>query len=475
MASLKPYADDATSVQIGELTLENGQDCVAMYGNLDLTRDRTGLAHARALKAVLDEVVRVQEAEPHLRGKEPGRWFARLELEHENLVAALSWLLERAGTSAADEGDRAWAEQAMRLCGALYWFWNIHGYYREGRSFLERALSMRGGVSVSVQVKVLYAAIEMAITQDDFRRAEALCRGSLALSQELESNLYKASILFQLGFVSWARCRYEESWTQFEKAAALFQEMGDTWNYARTLAYLARAIAAQGEYDQAWERAEQRLKLSRKLDNKGRIAIALSELARIRFLSEGDLDESLAQVQQSLELFRELGDAQYIAYLNSFLGEIHLMRGEQVQARALLEESVTTLKELGDRWGTSEALLILARVTASQGELAEAHAYYQESLALLQEIEAKNLIASALDGEGAVLAAQGEPEWAARLWGLAQEIRETIGAPLPPVYREEYERALASARSQLGEEVFASALAQGRTLTVEQALVSRSI
>lgn len=71
MASLKPYADDAASVQIGELTLENGRDCVAVYGNLDLTRDRTGLAHARALKAVLEEIVRILEAEPHLPSRVP--------------------------------------------------------------------------------------------------------------------------------------------------------------------------------------------------------------------------------------------------------------------------------------------------------------------------------------------------------------------------------------------------------------------
>lgn len=443
---------------------EFGLECLEVTGELEATRT----AHA------LYFLEQAEEAEPHLRGTEPGRWFDRLEQEHENLLVALSWLLERAATSAGDEEDREWAEQAMRLCGALYWFWNIHGYYREGRNFLERALSVRGGVSVPVQVKVLYAAIEMAITQDDFRRAEALCRGSLALSQELESNVYKASILFQLGFVSWARCRYEEAWTEFEEAAALFQELGDTWNYARSLAYLARAIAAQGEYDQAREQAEQSLKLSRMLDNKGRIAIALSELARIRFLSEGDLTASQALVEQSLDLFRELGDTQYIAYLNSFLGEILLMRGEQVKARALLEESVTTLKELGDRWGTGESLLILARIASSQGGFAEAKAYYQESLALTLEIDAKNLISSALEGMGAVAAAQGEPEWAARLWGVAQELRETIGAPLPPVYRGEYERALASARAQSGVDVFANALAQGRALTVEQALASHN-
>jgi hypothetical protein len=71
MARMKPYADDATSISIGELTLENGQDCIAVYGNLDLTRDKQGLQHARDLKAVLDEVVRLLEAEKALPDKVP--------------------------------------------------------------------------------------------------------------------------------------------------------------------------------------------------------------------------------------------------------------------------------------------------------------------------------------------------------------------------------------------------------------------
>ncbi len=62
MSTFDPYADDAASLGIGELTLENGQDRVAVYGSLDLTRDKVGLKHARELKAVLDAVVRHLEA-----------------------------------------------------------------------------------------------------------------------------------------------------------------------------------------------------------------------------------------------------------------------------------------------------------------------------------------------------------------------------------------------------------------------------
>ena len=66
MATLKPFADDATATAIGELKMENGQDRIAVYGSLDLTRDKAGLKQARDLKAILDEVVRVLETDKAL-------------------------------------------------------------------------------------------------------------------------------------------------------------------------------------------------------------------------------------------------------------------------------------------------------------------------------------------------------------------------------------------------------------------------
>ena len=62
MTKLVPFADDAASVSIGTLTVENGTARVALYGSLDLTRDKPGLAHARALQAVLAAVVQQLEA-----------------------------------------------------------------------------------------------------------------------------------------------------------------------------------------------------------------------------------------------------------------------------------------------------------------------------------------------------------------------------------------------------------------------------
>ncbi len=69
-----------------------------------------------------------------------------------------------------------------------------------------------------------------------------------------------------------------------------------------------------------------------------------------------------------------------------------------------------------------------------------------------------------------MVAAQGEGVWAARLWGAAASLREELPSPQPSVFRAGYEQAVAAARRQLGQKVFAAAWAQGRSMTFEQVL-----
>ena len=64
--SIEPFADNASAQRIGELAIENRTDRVSLYGSLDLTRDQSGLRRARALKRVVDAVVRALAAEESL-------------------------------------------------------------------------------------------------------------------------------------------------------------------------------------------------------------------------------------------------------------------------------------------------------------------------------------------------------------------------------------------------------------------------
>ena len=69
MTQLHPFADDAASLGIGGLTIENGTDRLVLYGSLDITRSQEGLANARALLALLDQAVKVLEADHDLPAK----------------------------------------------------------------------------------------------------------------------------------------------------------------------------------------------------------------------------------------------------------------------------------------------------------------------------------------------------------------------------------------------------------------------
>jgi hypothetical protein len=99
---------------------------------------------------------------------------------------------------------------------------------------------------------------------------------------------------------------------------------------------------------------------------------------------------------------------------------------------------------------------------------------YQECFKILQRIHYKELIPPCLESLATVAAAQSELVWAVHLLGAAEALREAIGTPLPPVYRLDYERVVAKARAQLGNEHFSRAWAEGRAMTLEQAVTKQS-
>jgi hypothetical protein len=67
--NFRAFADDSTTIQVGDLTLENQGDRLSVYGSLDITRDRDGLAKARELKYILEGVVAALAEESALPDK----------------------------------------------------------------------------------------------------------------------------------------------------------------------------------------------------------------------------------------------------------------------------------------------------------------------------------------------------------------------------------------------------------------------
>ncbi|MFL5586861.1 MAG: ATP-binding protein [Ktedonobacteraceae bacterium] len=441
-----------------ETIREYGLEVLTEQGALEDTRR----AHASYYVQFAEEV------EPHLRSRQQLRWLLRLEPDYENLRAALAYLLEQAETQTGQEQ----AEQALRLCSALFWYWYLRGYLREGRAFLERALAARKEDSPAVRAKALAAAAELAFYLEDMEQMEALCRESLVLFQELGDTQGMAKAHYLQGTAAWWRSRFAEAHAQLAESLSLFHRAGDNWGKANTLVRLGRVTLDQGECEEARTWFEQSLALFRALDDQQRIAYVLAFLARTLFVSQEDISGARALTEDSQGLLKKLGQVQGHAYVSCLLAEILARQGEVIWARLLAEESVAIQREQGDKASTAEALLSFAWVLTLAGDLAAARRLYEESLAFARAIEYTPAIASSLEGLGEVVLREREPAWAARLWGKAERLRQEIDATMFPLYRVSYERALATTRTQLGEQTFAEAMAQGRSMPLEQVLAA---
>jgi predicted ATPase/DNA-binding CsgD family transcriptional regulator len=438
-----------------ETIREYGLEALAASGEMDVTRH----AHTRYYLAL------AENAEVEFDSSQQAAWLERLEQEHDNLRAALQWLLEQGGAGPS-------IEIALRLGAALRRFWDVRGYHSEGLSFLEKALAGSEGVAVPVRTKALRAAANLALTGGYHDRAEVLCEQSLALCRESGDKQGAAYSLYLLGELAWTRSDYVAARSLIEESLAFWRKVGEMDGIAWSLSSLADLASEQGEYTRGRTLYEQSLALQREFGNKRGVAWSLLGLAQVLFFTQSDPATIHSLLEESLTLYRELGHKEGVASSFNLLGRVALSQGDVDTARSLLEESVAISKEIGTRWGTAQSLCVLASVGARLGEFAAAHVLYEESVAIARKVGSKWLIPFCLEGLADVAAVQGEPTWAARLWGAAEALRDAIGAPLPPVYYADYDRSVVAVRSSLGEKAFATAWAEGRNMTPEQALAA---
>jgi DNA-binding CsgD family transcriptional regulator/tetratricopeptide (TPR) repeat protein len=377
-------------------------------------------AHAAYYHALAEEAAR------ELKGPQLAEWLERLEREHDNLRATMEWSREP-----AQAGSRI--EMAFRLGEALMRFWRVHGFYSEGRTFLEQLLARGEGVAPSVRAKALRNAADFAFAQGDSDRAEALYQESLVLYRELGDTRGIASSLQGLGWIApWKGNNSAAARSLMEESLAFCREVGDKKDIAWSLAALADIASFQGDYG-----------------------------------------TGLALYEESLALFRELGDKPGEALSCWIAGWVALRQDDADTAHALKEQSLAHWQETGDRIRMIWALALLGRIKAHQGDIAAARALHEESLARARALYDSWLCAFYLEGLASVVAAQGVHTWAVRLWGAAASLRERCGIPLTPVERADYEPAVAAVRTRLGAQAFAAAWVEGSTMTQEQVLAAQ--
>ena len=127
-------------------------------------------------------------------------------------------------------------------------------------------------------------------------------------------------------------------------------------------------------------------------------------------------------------------------------------------------------RESGEQRPNIFSLWSLGLVAVDQHNYVEAHSLYKEGLAQAKELGEVWIGTFLVEAYAALLAAEGQYVRAARLLGATEAHRQAEGTPLPVAHRSDYDRPVAAIRAGLSEEAFTAAWAQGRAITLEQAI-----
>jgi tetratricopeptide (TPR) repeat protein len=411
-------------------------------------------------------VALAEEVEPKLRGPEQMQWLDRLDLEHDNLRAALEWSL--------GEGR---VEKGLRLGAALAWFWERCGYWMEGQERVESLLNQpeataktliraNGLFAASVLTSSLGAAwvggsnasrpyLEeaIAIAREHGQAGKRLC--ALALTF-LSNNLHA-------GNPALAQSQYDDAW-------AIAQELGDQWIVAFLVHQRGHWFADQRNYKAARNAFEDSMMLFRSVGDKRWAAILFSDIADVCFV-QGDLAGARLRLEQNLPYFRETKDRQHICFTLMRLGEIARAEGSFDLAKRFYMEGLAIARDLGSKMQIGNTTSNLGFVAVHDGELDSARSLFVESLARARELDSKPMVAFALLGFASVAAAEKKTQRAVHLLAVVDALLEGGDkGSLDPVDEAEYQRNLAIARQQLDEATFNAAWAEGQKMTLEQAI-----
>jgi len=396
-----------------------------------------------------------EEAEPRLSGPEQVSWLDRLEREHDNLRAALTWMRERG----AGEGG-------PRLAGALWLFWQMRGYLEEGRRWLDVMLALPAPRDGAARMKALHGAGWLAYEQADYGAAMLRAEEALACATSAGDARGRVTALRFLSIVALDRGQYRRASTLAEECAPLARRLGDGRALAGVLNILGDVAQEQGDYGRAVALYDECMVLRNDTQGVAYMLSNLGDVARKR----GDTRAAAARYANSLAMFRDLGEKRGSAGVLANLGMIAHAEGDEDRAEDFFAEGLALFVELGNRWGIALSRMGLGDVAHGRGNDEQALASYRESLSLYHAIGHTSGIVGCIERLAGLAAAHGQLERAGRLLGAMAALRDAMGVPLAPADRPAVDRAVAAARLGLGDDVFVVISAEGRALTLGEAI-----
>jgi predicted ATPase/DNA-binding XRE family transcriptional regulator len=329
------------------------------YGMLEPVRqyaseklEESGEARVASRSHTLFFLDLAEQAYPELRGPHQAEWLDRLEREHGNLRAAMGWALSAEET-----------ETAMRLGWALWVFWWLRGYQREGRHWMEVLLEY--DVPANLRAIALAVVGTMDYTQGDYESSEGHLQESLELAKRMGDKVRAALAVYILGLLALNGQEAEAARSRLEEALSLYLEIGDDQMVSSVRSHLGVLLLIQDDLDRATAMMEEGLALARKLGDRLGINNALYLLAQVA-QAEGDHGLAARRLEEGVRLSEEIGDRANLGYFLEGLAVVAGVQGEVERSARL--------------FGAAEGLL--------QAVEAPVYDYYEPNRSLYQHIKA---------------------------------------------------------------------------------------
>jgi non-specific serine/threonine protein kinase len=397
------------------------------------------------------------EADQSLRGPDQGRWLDRLELEHDNLRAALDWWADRD------------VDAALRLAAALGAFWLIRAYGSEGRARLSHLLLKSTPAAGTARALAMASFGSLARRQGDYAEARAHLEAALEVFRRMADRLGSARTLKELGAVAWHQGDLPLAWSLLEEAIALFRQLDDRSGMAGALNDLAVVIDLQGEDAKAEDLYKEALALYRGLGDDSGAANTLMNLGTLAN-ELGDNAGACRYYEESAGICRRLGNREKLAnVLGNFANALRDL-GDLAAARQAYLESLELNRRGGDRRGVAYVLAGLGQMARDEGRYAEAMRFYREATEIRIGLGEKVELVKSIEAFAMLAFAKDDAPRGVRLAAAAAGLRRRLGAPLEPVFRTLVEERLQQARETLGSVTYDALWQEAERIGVEEAL-----
>jgi non-specific serine/threonine protein kinase len=279
--------------------------------------------------AALVELAATGEAQ--LGGRDEIDSLDRLELEHDNVRAALRWSIDR--------GDGA---SALKLAIAMWRFWERRGYHQEACDWLEQALAKGDGAPLGVRGNALNALVMLHWSTGDADVAEPLAGQALNMCQTAGDVRGMAWAHLNLGMIAYYQADAERAIDTLEQSATLARQPADVPLLSLAVSSLGRVrLWAWGPHDvRATASLQEGLELAQEGQSRHATSQALGGLAELAW-RQGDFVRATGLWQQALRLRRQLGDQRGMVTCIERLAQLAAATGQRERAAWL--------------WGAAEA------------------------------------------------------------------------------------------------------------------------